>query len=175
MDYNSRVNLTAITERDAVFALHFDDSRAVANEFLGGKSVVDVGSGAGFPGLVIAIERPDLRVTLLEGRGKRCGFLRLVVGELGLENVVVENGRAEEWKGEKFDYAVARAVARLPKLMKFCVPLVKSGGEFWAWKTTEDEILEADREVKKFGLTFLGGVDYVVGGAKRVVLRFLRG
>ena len=174
VERNEHVNLTAITNKIDVFTIHFEDSKAGAALLKNGSSVLDVGSGAGFPGMALAIERPDCKITLLEGRGKKCDFLKEVVTELGLSNVEIINGRAEELKSNGFDFVVSRAVARLPKLLKFCAPHVKRGGEILAWKTDIAEVAEAKREIKKFGLKFLGGLDYQVADAKRIIFRFLK-
>ena len=140
LEKNEVMNLTAITEPDAVAQLHLLDSAALLPFVdLTGKTVVDVGTGAGFPGLPLAIARPSLQVTLLEAQGKRCQFLQAVCQALGLENVTIINDRAEnlgraEGHREGYDRAVARAVAALPVLAEYLLPFVRVGGMALCWK-----------------------------------------
>lgn len=143
LERNRVMNLTAITEPKDVASLHLLDSLApVKLAGLEKGSLVDVGCGAGFPGVPIAIARPELKVTLLDSLGKRVDFLREACGTLGLENTECVQARAEEFAGERregFDYAVSRAVAALPVLCELCLPLVKAGGKMLAMKSTNSE------------------------------------
>ena len=138
------MNLTAITDPRDVAVLHLLDSLALTGLVgLEDRTVVDVGTGAGFPGVPLAIARPSARVTLLDSLGKRVDFLRESCRTLGLDNVECVHGRAEEFAGERretFDLAVSRAVAALPVLCELCLPLVKVGGAFWAMKSVEEGV-----------------------------------
>lgn len=138
VDYNQRVNLTAITAPEGIEDRHFADSLLLAAQPEVAGRVVDVGSGAGFPGVVAKIYKPELDLTLLEPTGKRLDFLRYLCAELGLSGVAFVKERAEEaarkqWR-EQFDVAVARAVAAMPALAEYCLPLVRPGGVFIAMK-----------------------------------------
>ena len=141
MDWNSRMDLTSVSGEEMA-ARHFLDSLLplkTAELFPGNARLIDVGTGAGFPGLPLAIARPDLSVTLLEAQGKRCLFLNAVCQELGLANVEVINDRAEvlgraEGRREAYDRAVARAVAPLNILCEYLLPFVRVGGQALCWK-----------------------------------------
>ncbi|MGL5152088.1 MAG: 16S rRNA (guanine(527)-N(7))-methyltransferase RsmG [Clostridium sp.] len=140
-EWNTKVNLTAITEDDEFIEKHFIDCIKAfkCNQLKEAKSLIDVGTGAGFPGLPIAIMREDLNVTLLDSLNKRINFLNLVVRELGLKNVKTIHSRAEDGAREttlrqKFDIATSRAVANMTVLSEFCLPYVKIDGYFLALK-----------------------------------------
>ncbi len=154
---NKVMNLTAITEPADVARLHFLDSAALlALEDFREKSVVDVGTGAGFPGLPLRILEPSVRLTLLDAQNKRVDFLREVCRNLGLENVECVHGRAEELAAERresFDLAASRAVASLPVLAELCLPLVRVGGKFLAMKSvdSDEELNAAGRAVNLLG------------------------
>jgi len=167
---NQVMNLTAITDPADVARLHFLDSAALLTlaDFRG-KSVVDVGTGAGFPGLPLRIIEPSIRLTLLDAQRKRVDFLREVCRDLGLEDVECVHGRAEELAGERresFDLAVSRAVAALPVLAELCLPLVRSGGQFLAMKSVDcgGELDAAGRAVKMLGGRLEKPLDYVISG-----------
>ncbi|MEY8380660.1 16S rRNA (guanine(527)-N(7))-methyltransferase RsmG [Ileibacterium valens] len=135
-EWNEKMNLTAITEDSEIWEKHFYDSIRPFEkaEF---KTLCDVGSGAGFPGIPLAILFPDRTFTLVEPLGKRCKFLEEVKKQLNLDNVRIENARAEDYAQdhrEEFDAVSARAVARLSILLELCVPLLKKGGTFIALK-----------------------------------------
>ena len=157
LETNKVMNLTAITEPRDVAALHFLDSAALLTlEDFHGKSVVDVGTGAGFPGLPLRILEPTIRLTLLDSLGKRVQFLESVCRELGLTDVSCIHSRAEEFAGahrESYDLADSRAVAALPVLCEYCLPLVKPGGKFIALKGPEAdaEAKAAANALKKLG------------------------
>ena len=162
VEWNRAVNLTAIVEPDEVAAKHFRDSlsvaRAIPGETLAGGSLLDVGSGAGFPGLPLKIAWPGLNVTLLESVGKKAAFLRHVVDGLGLSGVAVENGRAETLAHEprlreSFDVVAARAVARMAALAELTLPFCKTGGIVVAQKKAgiDDELREAERAIGLLG------------------------
>lgn len=167
---NQVMNLTAITDPAGVARLHFLDSAALlALEDLRGKRVVDVGTGAGFPGLPLKILEPSIRLTLLDAQRKRVDFLREVCEELGLEDVECVHSRAEDFAGtrrEGFDLAVSRAVAALPVLAELSLPLVKTGGKFLAMKSVDsnEELNAAGRAVNLLGGRLEKPIDYVISG-----------
>lgn len=140
IEWNKVMNLTALTEPRDVALKHFADSLALLKycDIDNGASVIDVGTGAGFPGVVLAIARPDLRITLLDSLQKRLSFLDEVCKELDLPGVKTVHSRAEDGARtdlrDSFDYAVARAVAPLNVLCEYCLPYVKAGGRFLAMK-----------------------------------------
>lgn len=136
---------------DRLWPRHVLNSLAIAPMIGEGRTVVDVGSGAGLPGIPLAIKRPDLSVTLLEPLLRRANFLTEVVAELGLtERVTVIRGRAEEHR-ERYDVVTARAVAALPKLLGWCLPLLAPRGELLALKgeSAEQELVEAQKLLRR--------------------------
>ncbi len=175
LEKNQVMNLTAIREPDAVATLHFLDSLTLlcAAE-LAGKSVVDVGCGAGFPGVPLKIAEPSIRLTLLDSLGKRMAWLRETLPTLGVEAEVV-TARAEEYAAERregFDFCVSRAVARLNVLAELCLPLVKVGGRFLAMKgaMAEEELREAAHAIETLGGKVLEVKRYPVGDAQHAVV-----
>lgn len=155
LEYNARFNLTSIVEEGEVEVKHFLDSLAGIRCFPQNARVCEVGSGAGFPSVPLMIARPDLSFTLVESTGKKCTFLSTVIRELGLRGEVV-NARAEdvgrdEAHREKYDVCCARAVARLNTLAEYCMPLVKKGGVFVAYKGSADELTEGKKAISILG------------------------
>ena len=156
-EYNARYNLTAITEEKDVLYKHFYDSLAGEMYISENAEILEVGSGAGFPSIPLKIVREDLKFTLVESTGKKCDFLEVCVRELGLENVRVFHSRAEDLGKnpafrEQFDVCCARAVAALPTLVEYCLPFVKVGGSFLAYKgEAEEDIRAAKRAVSLLG------------------------
>ena len=152
---NLVMNLTSIVEKEEVFEKHFLDSLLFSfNEDLDSKECIDVGTGAGFPGLVLAICYPKLKMTLLEPLTKRCNFLQEVIDALGLTNVKVVNQRSEDFckeNKEKYDYAFARAVSKLNILLEIIMPLVKVNGYFVALKGKiyQEEIDQSKQALKE--------------------------
>ena len=141
LEWNEKMNLTAITAPEDVLYKHFYDCILFLKHIKvqDGASLIDVGTGAGFPGMVLKIVRPDIKVTLLDSLKKRLTFLDCVINELCLDGIETVHMRAEDAgrnkeAREKYDIACARAVASLPVLMEYCVPLVKKGGIFAAMK-----------------------------------------
>lgn len=136
IDYNKKVNLTAIVEINEIFVKHFLDSLLVLESVSTSETLADVGTGAGFPGMVLALFLPNTEVTLIEPTHKRVVFLQQVKKALGLNNVTILEKRAEDTHEyrEYFDVVVSRAVARLDILLELCVPLVKKSGIFIALK-----------------------------------------
>ena len=178
---NKVMNLTAISGEEDVARLHFLDCAAVLTmEEFGGKRVIDVGTGAGFPGLAMKVARPDMELTLLDSLDKRINFLRDSCGKMGIEDVTCIHARAEEIPEgyrESFDFAVSRAVARLNLLCELCLPYVKKGGAFIAMKGQEmdAEIKEAYTAIKTMGAVVEKKIDYPIPGTdivhKAVILR----
>lgn len=154
--YNARFNLTAITKEEEVFHKHFLDSVAGAFLLPAGAAVTEVGSGAGFPSIPLKLVRDDLTFTLIESTGKKCDFLREACRALGLTGMEVLHTRAEDAARtplrERSDVCIARAVAPLPSLAEYCLPFVRVGGSFIAWKGGADEVPLARR-----ALSLLGG------------------
>ncbi len=154
---NKVMNLTAISGKEDVARLHFLDSAALLRYVdIGGKSVIDVGTGAGFPGLVLKIAEPDTKLTLLDSLNKRIDFLRETCELLCFDDITCIHARAEEAPEdyrESFDIAVSRAVSYLPQLCELCLPLVKVGGVFVAMKGPDcaDEVNEAKSAIGKLG------------------------
>lgn len=177
IEWNEKINLTAITEPKEVAVKHMIDALSAYDEklFIGGARVIDVGTGAGFPGLPLKIFAPQIKLTLMDALNKRVKFLQTVVAELGLNNVECVHQRAEEGARDKkyresYDIAVSRAVARLPILAEYCLPFVKRGGHFIALKGMQyaEELDEAKRAIKILGgaeiasrRVFLPGLDDV--------------
>ena len=156
LEQNRVMNLTAITEPQAVAQLHFLDCLALLNAaLLQDKTLIDVGCGAGFPGVPLAIAAPDCRVTLLDSLGKRTQWLSGLLPQLGVRAEVV-TARAEQAapaRREQYDIATARAVARLPMLCELCLPFVKVGGLFLAMKgdSAAAEVQEAQNALQLLG------------------------
>lgn len=159
-EWNQVMNLTAITEYEDVMKKHFIDSLSLvkAYDMNGASSLMDVGTGAGFPGLVLKIAFPGCRVTLLDSLNKRIQFLNAVINELGLTDVEAVHGRAEDFARpgklrESFDLCVSRAVASLAALSEYCLPFVKKGGFFIAYKSEKisDEITQAANAIALLG------------------------
>ncbi|KGR91852.1 16S rRNA methyltransferase [Ureibacillus massiliensis 4400831 = CIP 108448 = CCUG 49529] len=160
VEWNEKMNLTAITDLEGVYLKHFYDSISASFyfDFTKVSSVCDVGAGAGFPSLPIKICFPDLHVTIVDSLNKRITFLNHLSEQLNLKNVEFVHSRAEEFGQnvkyrEKFDVATARAVARLSVLSEFCLPLVKKGGNFVALKAAAgpEELKEANKAINTLG------------------------
>ncbi|QIK69054.1 16S rRNA (guanine(527)-N(7))-methyltransferase RsmG [Erysipelothrix sp. HDW6C] len=156
-EVNKVLNLTGIDDDAGIYHKHFYDSLLIAPAMKPQATLADIGSGAGFPGIVIAIARPDIHVTCIEPTTKRTNFLSRVVEACNLSNVTILNERAEDVivnARESFDYATARAVAYLDILSELCIPFIKVGGVFLAMKGARG--LEEYEESKK-AITILGG------------------
>lgn len=172
---NEVMNLTAITESAAVAKLHLLDSLTVLSVAdLKGKSIIDVGCGAGFPGVPVAIACPDTRVTLLDSLGKRMKWLEECLPQLGIRARCI-TARAEEAATEyreKFDFATSRAVARLNILLELTAPYVRVGGAVLALKgaAAREELDEAKNAVKKLGLKVEQILDFTIDGANHSVI-----
>jgi len=172
---NEVMNLTAITEPEAVAKLHLLDSLTIAATVdLTGKTLIDVGCGAGFPGVPTAIACPDANVTLLDSLGKRVNWLESILPQLGIEAKCV-TARAEEAVAvcrESYDYATSRAVARLNILLELTAPYVKVGGAVLAMKgaAAKEELAEAAGAIKKLGLKLEAVKEYPIDGASHAVI-----
>lgn len=178
VEYNQKVNLTAITDPEGIEDKHFADSLLLANLPETAGKLVDVGTGAGFPGVVAKIFKPELQLTLMEPTSKRVEFLKYVCAQLGLSGVEFAKERAEEaarkvWR-EQFDVATARGVAALPMLSEYCLPLVKVGGVFLAMKGpgAAEELAESGAALKKLGGKGSGVAEFhLPGGDVRNIIR----
>lgn len=180
LEWNEKFNLTAITDKDEIEEKHFIDSIELVKFFdVKNKTLLDVGSGAGFPGIPLAIVEPTLNITLLESNGKRVSFLREVVKELDLKNVEIIQGRSEELgMREKYDIVTARAVKELNVLLEITFYLVKVGGYFIAYKSSgvDEEILNAKHTFKCLQIDEYKKFDYFLPKSKnsRVFLGILK-
>ena len=170
IEQNKVMNLTAITDPHDVATLHMLDCAPLLDcARLQGKTLIEVGTGAGFPGMVLKVLCPSLQITLLDSLQKRLDWLDSVACELGAEGVTTVHGRAEEYGldkfyREQFDFATARAVADLRLLSEMCLPFVKVGGRFLAMKSVEsgDELEQATPAIEKLGGKLVGFHDYTI-------------
>lgn len=158
-EWNEKMNLTAITDESGVALKHFADSLSLLNfvDITQNSSLVDVGTGAGFPGVVLKIARPDIKLTLIDSLNKRLVFLGEVCAQLGIEAELIhsraEDGARDEKLRESFDFAVSRAVARMNVLSEYCLPYVKVGGAFCAMKGAQanEEFKESLNAINTLG------------------------
>lgn len=178
-EYNEKVNLTAITEYEDVLDKHFYDSLLLLDSKLEG-TLVDVGTGAGFPGVVLKIVNPELKVILIEPIKKRCVFLDSLIEKLGLNDIEVVNERSEDYvlnHREEYDYVTARAVSNLNGLIEICGGLVKKGGYFICLRGKDglDEINKALDAIKTMGFVIdRTWEDRLFNGDKRIISYFLK-
>lgn len=177
VSYNEKVNLTAITEPKDVFLKHFVDSLLLLEhvDIKENAKIIDIGSGAGFPGMVLKIARPDINLTILDALDKRLEFLRQLSDKLGFEVTLIHK-RAEdidESERESFDYATARAVARLNTLLEWCVPYINVKGSLLALKSqsTDDEIKEAENALEILDCQVVDNIKYkLINGDVRNII-----
>lgn len=173
VEWNAKINLTAITEPGEIEVKHFLDSLIFADLEQVRGALADVGTGAGFPGVVAKILKPELDLTLIEPTGKRVTFLTELTGQLGIEAEILKE-RAEEaarkgWRG-RYDVVCARAVAALPMLCEYCLPLAKTGGWFIAMKGAEDETAQAQNATALLGGEMRPALTYTLPGEMRRTL-----
>lgn len=181
VEWNNKMNLTAITDMEGVIYKHFLDSlsivKVVGLKKLAGVKIIDIGTGAGFPGIPLKIVFPDTEILLLDSLNKRITFLNEVVSQLGLENINCIHGRAEEFSRkpdyrEQFDIAVSRAVARLNSLCELCIPFVKTNGNFVSYKASKafEEIEEAKNAISILGGKVEGNTELILNKEERVLV-----
>ena len=158
IEWNQKINLTAITDPQDIILKHFIDSITITKEIEKNSKVVDIGTGAGFPGIPLKILRDDLEIVLVDSLNKRINFLNLVIDKLGLKNIKAIHSRVEEFGQngeyrEKFDYATSRAVAKLSVLSEYMIPLVKLNGKVICMKGSEieEEINQATKAISVLG------------------------
>lgn len=180
--YNEKMNLTGITDKEQVYLKHFYDSLTI-NRIIDLRTIenlCDVGTGAGFPGLVIKILFPNIRVTLVDSLNKRIDFLNVVIKKLNLKNIITLHSRIEEFgknNREKFDVVTARAVAPLNILLEYCIPLVKSGKYFIPLKANiSREILEINNALKELNCQLIENIEFLLPyeNSNRTILKFVK-
>ena len=176
VEYNQNVNLTAITEPHEILVKHFIDSILLSKyvDFPLNSTIIDVGTGAGFPSVPLKIYRPDLKLTLLDSLNKRINFLKLLADKLGIDCQFI-HGRAEDVSKtteyrEKFDFAVARAVANMSLLSELCIPIIKVGGIFAAMKGPTEDISIGMNAVKILGGEICDDVKYSLKDEERRIV-----
>lgn len=185
IEWNNKLNLTSITEYNEVIWKHFLDSSLIMvtekwNE-IENATVLDVGTGAGFPGMVLAILNPNKKFVLLDSLNKRIDFLDILIGELCLENVETYHGRAETFaRKEKFrnqfDFVVSRAVAELPILMEYCIPFVKEKGYFISYKgkKQKEEVKKAIHAFVELDSSFESLQEFTLNNNEKRYLLFIK-
>ncbi|MCL2865220.1 MAG: 16S rRNA (guanine(527)-N(7))-methyltransferase RsmG [Lachnospiraceae bacterium] len=161
IDWNQKINLTGITAQQEVYEKHFLDSLAITQvvDLNKNQRIIDVGTGAGFPGIPLKIVFPELKIDLLDSLAKRIKFINIVIDELSLDGIQAYHGRAEDFAGkegmrESYDLAVSRAVSKLQVLSEYTLPFIKTNGTFIAYKSGE---IEKELEEAKNAIQTLGG------------------
>ena len=180
IEYNKVMNLTGITEKEEVYLKHFYDSLTIIKiiDLKQIDTLCDIGTGAGFPGLVLKIVFPNLKVTLLDSLNKRIEFLKKVIDELNLQNIEVIHARAEEFAIEnrnKFDVTTARAVAHTSILLEYAIPMTKINGYFIPLKANmNDELNEIDNAIKKLNVKLINKIEFKlpIEESNRTILLF---
>ena len=180
VEYNKVMNLTGITEKEEVYLKHFYDSLTIIKiiDLNNMDSLCDIGTGAGFPGLVLKIVFPNLKITLLDSLNKRIEFLKIVINELGLKDIEVIHTRAEEYainNRNKFDITTARAVAHTSILLEYAIPLTKINGYFIPLKGNMDnELNEIDNAIKELNVELIDKKEFKlpIEESNRTILLF---
>lgn len=182
VEENKKYNLTAITDKESVYLKHFYDSLTLSKTIeLNNQTICDIGTGAGFPGLVLKIVFPNLNVTLVDATEKKCHFLKMVIEKLALKNINVINARAEEYskkEREKYDIVTSRAVAPLKHLLEYSIPLVKVNGTYIAMKsditkeldgisTYEEKLTLYDKKILTFNLPIENSIRTLISYKKK--------
>ena len=169
LDWNEKINLTAITEENDIIIKHFVDSLTILKYFNDNNKIIDVGTGAGFPGIPLKIANKSLKVTLLDSLNKRIIYLNDVIEKLNLSDMETIHGRAEELSRnpkyrEQYDVVTARAVANLKTLSEYCIPFVKPGGYFVCMKGSniEEEMENAKEHIKELGCKIEEIIEFVL-------------
>lgn len=165
VEENKKYNLTSITNKEDVYLKHFYDSLTISKIIkLDNQSICDIGTGAGFPGLVLKIAYPNTHITLLDSTLKKCNFLNMVIDKLQLKNIEVVNDRAEIYthnNREKYDIVTSRAVAPLKHLLEYSIPLLKVNGLFISMKgNIEKEIINIDNYEKKLSIELIDKIEF---------------
>ncbi len=160
LEWNKKINLTAITDREEFISKHFVDSVLSYNfrEYIDADSIIDIGTGAGFPGIPLAIVSPDKKFVLADSLNKRLKVINELASKIGIDNIETVHGRAEELAKNKkyreaFDLCISRAVANLAVLCEYCLPFIKVGGHLLAYKgpDAEEEVKMAEKAIKILG------------------------
>lgn len=160
LEWNKKINLTAITDREEFISKHFVDSVLSYNfrEYIDADSIIDIGTGAGFPGIPLAIVSPDKKFVLADSLNKRLKVINELASKIGIDNIETVHGRAEELARNKkyreaFDLCISRAVANLAVLCEYCLPFIKVGGHLLAYKgpDAEEEVKMAEKAIKILG------------------------
>ncbi len=176
IEHNKKTNLTRITEKEEVYLKHFYDSLTIVKviDLKEKLTLIDIGTGAGFPGLVLKLVFPNLKITLLDSLGKRIEFLKTVKNKLDLKDIEIINSRIEDYKEKKFDIATARAVAKTNILTELAIDLVKEKGYFVFLKSdVEEEIKNSEHAFKELNLTLEQKEDFVlpIENSKRTIIK----
>ncbi len=180
VETNKKTNLTRITEEKEVYLKHFYDSLTIVKviDLKGDLSLIDIGTGAGFPGLVLKIVFPNLKITLLDSLNKRIDFLNTVIKELNLENIETVHSRIEDYKEEKFDIVTSRAVAKTNIIVELGYKLVKENGYFILLKgNVEEELKESKKALKTLNLELEKEEKFLlpIENSKRTILKIKKG
>ena len=182
IEYNKVMNLTGITEKDQVYLKHFYDSLTIlkAVNLSNEETLCDIGTGAGFPGMVLKIVFPHLKITLLDSLNKRIDFLKIVVEKLKLDNIEIIHSRAEEYalkNRNKFDITTARAVAHLSILLEYAIPMTKENKYFIPMKANiGDEIKEIDNALKRLNCEIVEVIKFKlpIEDSNRSIIKFIK-
>lgn len=177
VEWNEKINLTAITEQSEVIEKHFLDSILPYKQFDYEASVLDIGTGAGFPSIPLKILRPDLNITMLDSLNKRIVFLEEVINKLNLDNITALHGRCEDMAKmplyrESFDIVTARAVAKLNTLSEYCIPFIKTNGKFIAYKSLdiENELTECKNAFSKLFIKHINTITFELPSGTRNII-----